>query len=247
VIPDNHVSGYSEKIATLPDSYQCNDRARRIASATSTRADAGLPETGFVFCSFNNSFKIGPQIFDLWMRLLTQVEGGVLWLLEDNAAAVRNLKREAEGRGIAAHRLVFAPRDNLDRHLARHRLAGLFLDTLPYGAHTTASDALWAGVPVLTCVGDTFAGRVAASLLKAIGLPEMITHTLEDYQAVALKLARDDGALSAIANKLRDNRETFPLFDTVRITRHLEAAYTHMWERSQRGEPPAHFVVPRLS
>ena len=245
-IPNEHVSQYSEKIVTLPDSYQCNDRARRIAPVTPSRANAGLPETGFVFCSFNNSFKIAPQVFDLWMRLLKQVEGSVLWLLEDNAAAARNLKREAERRGVAAARLVFAPRDNLDRHLARHRLAGLFLDTLPYGAHTTASDALWAGLPVLTCVGETFAGRVAASLLKAIGLPEMITHTLDDYEALALKLARDGGALSAIAQKLRANRETFPLFDTVRITRHLEAAYTQMWERSQRGEAPASFAVSRL-
>jgi len=246
VIPAEHVSQYSERIVTLPDSYQCNDRARPIAPVTPSRADAGLPETGFVFCSFNNSFKIGPQLFDLWMRLLKQVDASVLWLLQDNPAAARNLKREAERRGVAADRLVFAPRDNLDRHLARQRLADLFLDTLPYGAHTTASDALWAGVPVLTCAGDTFAGRVAASLLHAAGLPEMITYTLDDYEELALKLVRDAGTLSAITRKLRDNRETSPLFDTVRITRHLEAAYTHMWERSQRGESPEHFAVAPL-
>ena len=246
VLPPEQVSQYSEKIVTLPDSYQCNDRARPIAPLTPTRADVGLPDTGFVFCSFNNSFKISPQIFDLWMRLLKQVDGSVLWLLEDNAAAVRNLRREAEARDIAATRLVFAPRDNLDRHLARHRLAGLFLDTLPYGAHTTASDALWASVPVLTCVGHTFAGRVAASLLNAIGLPEMITRTLDDYETLALKLARDARALSALTRKLGANRDTHPLFDTLRITRHLEAAYTQMWERSQCGEAPDYFSVSRL-
>jgi predicted O-linked N-acetylglucosamine transferase (SPINDLY family) len=247
VIPaEEQASAYAEKIVTLPETYQCNDRARLISPATPRRADVGLPEEGFVFCSFNNSFKIRLEIFDLWMRLLRQVAGSVLWLLEDNAAAVRNLRREAEKRGVAADRLVFAPRESPHLHLARHRLAGLVLDTLPYGSHTTASDALWAGVPVLTCMGSTFAGRVAASLLHAVGLPEMITHTLDDYEALALKLARDPGALSAIAQKLGDNRDSCPLFDTGRITRHLEAAYTVMWERSQRGETPESFTVPAL-
>ena len=206
-----------------------------------------MPATGFVFCSFNNSFKIRPQMFDLWMRLLKGVEGSVLWLLGDNPEAVQNLRREAEKRGVVGARLVFAPRDTPHRHLARHRLADIVLDTLPYGAHTTASDALWAGVPVLTCIGDTFAGRVAASLLHAVGLPEMITHTLDGYEALALKLALDKDALAAIASRLRDNRDTHPLFDTLRFTRHLEAAYTRMWERAQRGEAPVHFAVPPLS
>jgi predicted O-linked N-acetylglucosamine transferase (SPINDLY family) len=142
--------------------------------------------------------------------------------------------------------LVFAPRDIPHVHLARHRLADLVLDTLPCGAHTTASDALWAGAPVLTCIGDTFAGRVAASLLHAVGLPEMITHTLDDYETLAVRLAREKSALAAITRKLRDNRDTHPLFDTLRFTRHLEAAYTQMWERAQRGEAPEHFSVPAL-
>jgi len=247
VVPNEHALNYSEKIVTLPDTYQCNDRARRIAPGTPTRAECGLPLTGFVFCSFNNSFKIGPFMFDIWMRLLRRVEGSVLWLLEDNAEAVQNMRLEAERRLVAADRLVFAPRDTPHQHLARHRLADVFLDTLPYGAHTTASDSLWAGVPVLTCIGETFAGRVAASLLHAVGLPEMITHTLDDYQALAVKLACDRSALAAITSKLHDNRDTHPLFDTVRFTRHLEAAYTHMWERAQRGEAPDHFAVPALS
>ena len=246
VIPKGHASAYSEKIVTLPETYQCNDRFRMIAPATPSRAEMGLPETGFVFCSFNNSFKIRPQMFDLWMRLLKSVEGSTLWLLDDNPEAVHNLQQEAQKRGVAAARFVFAPRDIPHVHLARHRLADLVLDTLPCGAHTTASDALWAGVPVLTCIGDTFAGRVAASLLHAVGLPEMITHTLDDYEALAVKLAREKSALAAITRKLRDNRDTHPLFDTLRFTRHLEAAYTQMWERAQRGEAPDHFTVPAL-
>ena len=246
VIPEGDESAYSEKIVTLPETYQCNDRSRLIAPATPSRGELGLPETGFVFCSFNNSFKIRPQMFGLWMRLLSSVGGSVLWLLRDNPEAVQNLRLEAEKHGVAAARLVFAPRDMPHLHLARHRLADLFLDTLPCGAHTTASDALWAGVPVLTCIGDTFAGRVAASLLHAVGLPEMITHTLADYEALALKFARDKSALAAVTSKLRDNRNSHPLFDTVRFTRHLEAAYIHMWERAQRGEAPDHFTVPAL-
>ena len=191
IVPDGHERHYSEKIVYLPDSYQANDRKRRIAERTPTRADEGLPETGFVFCSFNGSFKITPELFDIWMRLLKAVEGSVLWLLDDNPAAVRNLKREAEARGVSTQRLIFAPRRPVEEHLARHRLADLFLDTLPCNAHTTASDALWAGLPVLTCTGDTFAGRVAASLLSAVGLPELITDSLPSYEALAMKLARD--------------------------------------------------------
>src|SRR4029453_18065999 len=159
----------------LPDTYQPNDRTRETADTPTDRASAGLPPDGFVFCCFNNSYKIQPPVFDVWMRLLQGVEGSVLWLLADNAAATRNLKREAAARGIDPERLVFAPRRDLPEHLARHRLADVFLDTLPYNAHTTASDALWAGLPVVTCKGNTFAGRVAASLLHAAGLPELVT------------------------------------------------------------------------
>jgi predicted O-linked N-acetylglucosamine transferase (SPINDLY family) len=197
-----------------------------------------------VFCCFNNSFKITPHVFDVWMRLLRAVEGGVLWLLATNASAPNNLRREAQSQGVSAERLIFAPIvPSSEDHLARHRLADLFLDTIPYNAHATASDALWAGVPVLTCSGATFASRVAGSLLTAVGLPELITHSLEDYEALALKLARDPALLASLRQKLARNRETHALFDTARFTRHIEAAYTTMWERSQRGEPPQSFAV----
>jgi len=243
VIPKDLHSFYTEKVAYLPDTYQANDSKRRISEHTPTRAEAGLPETGFVFCSFSDSYKITPPVFDAWMRLLHQVAGSVLWLLGGNAAAIRNLRRNAERRGVAPDRLVFAPRVKLEDHLARHRLAGFFLDTLPYNAHTTASDALWAGLPVVTCVGSSFAARVAGSLLNAVGLAELITDNLEDYEALALKLVRDKNLLAAIKAKLAQNRETFPLFDTDRFRQHIESAYETMWERYQRGEPPASFTV----
>ncbi|HMK78682.1 MAG TPA: tetratricopeptide repeat protein [Xanthobacteraceae bacterium] len=243
VIPEEHQRFYAERIAYLPGSYQVRDASAGIADATPTRAEAGLPERGFVFCSFNNSFKITPEIFDVWMRLLHAVEDSVLWLLEANASAVRNLRAEARARGVAPDRLVFAPRAGLAAHLARHRLADLFLDTIYYGAHTTASDALWGGLPVLTCLGSTFAGRVAASLLHAVGLPELITPTLAEYEAAAIGLARDPERLGAVRTRLAAQRLTAPLFNTELSTRHLEAAYRMMWERHQRGEPPQTFDV----
>src|SRR5258706_2203260 len=246
VIPKEHRSDYREEIVYLPDAYQANDRKRRIAERIPTRAEAGLPEHGFVFASFNNTYKIGPEIFDVWMRLLHNVEGSVLWLLEDNAIGAANVKREAQLRGVAPERLVFAPRTMPDQHLARHRLADLFLDTLPYNAHTTASDALWMGLPLVTCPGSTFPGRVAASLLHAIGLPELVTDCLTDYEALALKLAREPAALAAIRGKLAANRDTQPMFDTARFARLLESAYATMWERQQRGDAPASFWVPPI-
>jgi protein O-GlcNAc transferase len=246
VIPKEHQSCYTEKIVYLPDTYQVNDSGRRVTQCTPTRAEAGLPENGFVFCSFNQSYKITATVFDIWVHLLRRVEGSVLWLLGDNAAVMRNLQREASERGISPERLVFAPRAKMEDHLARHRLADLFLDTLPYNAHTTASDALWAGLPVLTCMGASFAGRVGASLLGAIGLPELITHSLAEYEALALKLATESGMLVDIKAKLARNRESFPLFDIDRFRRHIEAAYMTMWERYQRGESPASFEVERL-
>jgi predicted O-linked N-acetylglucosamine transferase (SPINDLY family) len=243
IVPEGHERHYREKIVCLPDSYQANDRKRRIAERTPTRAEEGLPDTGVVFCSFNGSFKITPEVFDIWMRLLKSAEGSVLWLLDDNPTAVRNLKREAEARGVPAQHLVFAPRRPLDVHLARHRLADLFLDTLPCNAHTTASDALWAGLPVLACTGNTFAGRVAASLLFAVGLPELITDSLSSYEAMAMKLALDPTELAQLKAKLAAQRNTAALFDTERFTRDLESAYVTMWERSQRGMPPESFSV----
>ena len=243
VIPPEQQRHYSEKVVYLPDCYQANDSKRRIAERTPTRVDAGLPDGAFVFCSFNASFKITPPIFGIWMRLLAAVDGSVLWLLEDNEAALANLKRETEARGVDPGRLVFAPRVSVEDHLARHRLADLFLDTLPCTAHTTASDALWAGLLLLTVPGHTFAGRVAASTLHAVGLDELIAPSLDAYEAMALALARDPARLSSIRARLARHRETYPLFDTARVTRHLEAAYSSMWERSQAGEPPAGFAI----
>lgn len=243
VIPQEHQKFYTEQIAYLPGSYQVNDSSHRIADVTPTRAEAGLPEDGFVFCSFNNSFKLTPEIFEVWMALLRGVEGSVLWLLEANASCVENLRSEASARGVAPDRLVFAPRIAVDEHLARHRLADLFLDTAYYGAHTTASDALFAGLPVLTCLGSTFTSRVAASLLTAVGMPELIAASLAEYQAMALALAQDRQRLAALRAKLDGNRQNFPLFDTKAFTRHLETAYQTMWERHQRGEPPQTFAV----
>jgi protein O-GlcNAc transferase len=247
VIPEDHRRYFTEQIIYLPDTYQCNDSKRAIAPRAPSRFEVGLPEKAFVFCCFNNNHKILPAVFDVWMRLLRQIDGSVLWLLQDNAAVVRNLGREAQARGIAPDRLVFAKRCLPPDHLARQRLADLFLDTLPYNAHTTCSDALWAGLPVLTVLGGSFAGRVAASLLSAIGLPELITQSLGEYEALAVKLARDRGALAAIKEKLARHRQTHPLFDTARFTRNLEAAYVGMWERHQRGARPQSFAVPSSS
>ena len=243
IVPPAHEAAYSEQIVRLPDSYQVNDRRRRVAERTPSRAEAGLPEQGFVFCSFNNNFKIRPALFDVWMRLLRTVEGSVLWLLQDNAAAAANLRREAEARGIAASRLVFASRVPLDVHLARHPLADLFLDTFPFNAHTTASDALWTGLPLVTLRGETFVSRVASSLLAAVGLPELATDTLADYEALAFKLAREPQALAALKSRLEADRLTAPLFDTDRFTRNIESAYTTMYERLLRGEAPRSFDV----
>ncbi len=246
VIPEDQQQYYTENVVYLPDTYQANDSKRPISDRTPRRAEAGLPETGFVYCCFNQNHKITPPVFDIWMRLLRRVERSVLWLLESNAAAAINLRREAEKRGIAPDRLIFAPRTKNEDHLARHRLADLFLDTLPFNAHTTTSDALWAGLPVVTCLGTTFAGRVAASLLNAIGLPELVTDSLGEYEQLALELAQDMDALAAVKSKLAGNRLTHPLFDTDRMRRHVEAAYDSMWARHQRGEPPTGFAVPAL-
>ena len=243
VAPFEHQSFYTEKIVHLPNCYQVNDTKRKIAERTPTRQEAGLPETGFVFCCFNNNWKITPDVFGVWMRLLHAVEGSVLWLFGDNESAERNLRTEAQARGIDPARLVFARRLPLDEHLARHRLADLFLDTLPCNAHTTASDALWAGLPVLTREGTAFAGRVAASLLYAVGLPELVTHSIEDYEALALRLARDPSLLEGYRNRLATNRLTHPLFDTDRFRHHIEAAYLQMWKIWQRGEQPRSFAV----
>jgi predicted O-linked N-acetylglucosamine transferase (SPINDLY family) len=198
-----------------------------------------LPESGVVFCSFNANYKITPDIFDVWMDLLREVPGSVLWLLEGHPAAVANLRREAAARGVLAERLVFAPKLPTPEHLARHALADLFLDTLPYGAHTTASDALWAGLPILTCVGDTFAGRVGASILRAAGLPELAVASLADYRRLALRLATRPDELTELRSRLKRNRLSCALFDSPRFTRNLEALYTAMWRLHAGGQSPA--------
>jgi len=244
VIPKTQWGFYSEKVVFLPNSYQVNDTKRSIADKALTRAELALPPTGFVFCCFNNNYKITPRIFDCWMRILKQVEGSVLWLLEDNANAASNLRKEAAARDVSTERLIFAKRMPLPEHLARHRLADLFLDTLPCNAHTSASDALWAGLPVLTSLGETFAGKVAASLLNAIRLPELITTTLEAYERMAIDLVMHPERLAIIKRKLAENRLTTPLFDTKLFTRHIEAAYRTMYERHQAGLAPDHIDVP---
>jgi protein O-GlcNAc transferase len=238
VLPHGEQGFYDEKIVHLPDTYQPNDSTRPIAKQTPTRGEAGLPAQGFVFCCFNNNWKITAPVFALWMRLLAAAPGSVLWLLEDSADTKDNLKAAAAAQGMDPARLVFAPRLALPVHLARHRLADLFLDTLPYNAHTTASDALWAGLPLITRPGRTFAGRVAASLLTAAGLPELIVETAEDYEALAGALARDPARLRGLRETLARNRLSAPLFDTARYVRGLERAYVRMWEASQRGAPP---------
>jgi predicted O-linked N-acetylglucosamine transferase (SPINDLY family) len=243
VVPADQQRFFSERLVHLPHSYQCNDDKREIAAATPSRSDCALPETGLVFCCFNDSYKITPDFFDIWMRLLHAVPGSVLWLLERDEVGKANLAWEAVARDIAPERLVFAGRLPLSEHLARHRLADLFLDTLPFNAHTTASDALWAGLPVLTCTGGTFAGRVAGSLLQAIGLSELVTTSLEEYEALARRLARDIDLLRQFRGRLAENRLSFPLFDTARSTRALEAAYRQMWKIRRSGKSPTPFSV----
>jgi protein O-GlcNAc transferase len=244
MIPDRNRMFYTEQVVYLPYTYLPTDNKRPIAEVTPSRAEAGLPETGFIFVCNNNAHKIGPEMFDIWMRLLLAVESSVLWLKTLSPSTMINLRREAKSRGISAERLVFAPEvRDIGDHLARLRLADLFLDTLPYNAHATASDALWAGLPVLTCLGNSFPSGVAAGTLHAVGLHELVTKSLAEYEEQALALARNPERLATIKAKLLCNRDTAPLFDTARFTRDLESAYTVMWERTQCGEPPESFSI----
>lgn len=245
LIPASCQAYYSEKIVYLPYSYQANDVKRAISDKIFTRAECKLPEKGVVFCSFNSAYKILPDVFDRWMRILGQVDGSVLWLLADNDTAKSNLRREAVKRGVSAERLVFAARMPLADHLARHRLADLFLDTFPCNAHTTASDALWACLPVLTQIGETFAARVAASLLHAIDLPELITTTPDAYEKLAIELAIAPANLATIRSRLAENRLTKPLFDTKGFVKQIETAYAAIYERYQAGLPPDNIYVPQ--
>jgi protein O-GlcNAc transferase len=233
VVPADQQPYFTEKLVQLPGCYQVNDSTREIAAHTPSRSECSLPERGFVFCSFNNSYKFTPAVFDVWMRLLKNVPDSVLWLLEGNRFAPANLRREAEARGVPAERLVFAPSLPLPDHLARHRRADLFLDTYPVNAHTTASDALWAGCPILTLVGSTFVSRVAGSLLRTLGLPELITTSLSEYEENALLLAMDPERLAELRARLETNRATSGVFDAARFARGLEAPYERMWELYQ--------------
>jgi protein O-GlcNAc transferase len=243
VIPPGEEKWFTEQVVRLPHSYLPNDDRREIAPAT-TRSLAGLPDSGFVFCAFTAAYKINPPMFGIWMRLLAQAPGSVLWLRTMGPEARANLRREAERRGVSPERLIFAPHvANMGEHLARQSLADLYLDTLPYNAHSTACDALWAGVPVLTCAGQGLAARAAASALTAAGLTELITESAREYEDLALQLARHPDRLRDVRARLAQNRSAAPLFDTARFSRHLEAAYFTMHQRAMRGEAPAAFAA----
>lgn len=243
LIPFESQKHYSEKIIYLPNTYQVNDSKRKISNKTFTRKELGLPESGFVFCCFNNSYKITPDIFDCWMRILKAVDGSVLWLLEGHNTVVQNLQNEAELRGVQASRLIFAKRMPPPEHLARHQTADLFLDTLPYNAHTTASDALWSGLPVLTRIGDSFAGRVAASLLVAIDMPELIAFTKSEYESKAIELATNSEIFNKLKSKLLANKLSTPLFDAQLFSDHMQKGYQMIYARNQADLPVDHIYI----
>jgi predicted O-linked N-acetylglucosamine transferase (SPINDLY family) len=244
VVPAAHERYYTEKVLRLPNSFLPHDSSRAIASTIYSREELGLPSSGFVFCCFNNAYKITPDVFDAWMRMLVRVPNSVLWLSQINEAATDNLRREASQRGVDAGRLIFARRmDSPAEHLARHRAADLFLDTRPYNAHATAINALWAGLPVLTLPGEGFASRVAASLLKAVQLPELIATSARDYEDMAVHMAENPQLLAGIKARLAQNRLNSPLFATHRFTRHLETGYAMILERYHAGLPPEHIYV----
>tara|TARA_B110000858_G_scaffold194428_1_gene248836 strand:- start:1598 stop:4429 length:2832 start_codon:yes stop_codon:yes gene_type:complete len=243
VIPEDQKHNYAENIIYLPDCYMPHDNTRQISNKPISRAECGLPDNRFVFCCFNNSFKISPQEFDIWMRLLNKIEGSVLWLLKANEWSQNNLRNEASKRGVDADRLVFADKLPLEEHLGRLRHADLFLDTFNFNAHTTASDALWAGIPVVTKIGKSFAARVAGSLLNAIELPELITTTEKEYEALALSLASNPKTLTLIKKKLAEKKNSAPLFDTETYTKNLERAYIQAYQCYADGSPPAELTV----
>ena len=243
IVPADQQPFFSERLVHLPDCYQPNDTKRAVAEETPKRAECGLPAEGFVFASFNTCTKITPEIFDVWMRLLKAVPGSVLWQLAGDGVVRENLRREAAARGGDPARIVFAPAVPLDQHLARHRIADLFLDTRPWNAHVTASQALWMGLPIVTCAGRSFQCRVAGSLLTAIGLADLVTETLGDYEKLALALATKPERLKEVRERLARNRDTAPLFDIDRYRRHIEAAYETMMEIRRRGEAARAFAV----
>ena len=234
VIPPKEKIFFSEKVIYMPNTYQCTDRNTEISKEVITRSDCKLPVDGFVFCCFIQSYKITPQIFDTWIKLLKKVEGSVLWLMSTNKWAVNNLVSRAKGKGVRNNRIIFAKRLPHEQHLARLKNADLFLDTVPYNAHTTASDALWAEVPVLTLLGKSFSSRVGASILTAIGLTEFIALNIKEYEFIALNLANSPNKLSSLKQKLRKNLLTKPLFNTKLYTKNLEKAYEKNWKQHQK-------------
>jgi protein O-GlcNAc transferase len=243
VIPRGRVVFYREQVVRLPHCYLPHDDQRAIGPPP-TRAQVGLPASALVLCAFTNTYKITAEFFAIWMRILQAAPGSVLWLRSAAPEAMANLRLAAEARGIDPQRLVFAPHvASMAEHLGRHTLADLYLDTSPYNAHSTATDALWAGVPVLTCAGRAFAARVAASALTAVGLSELITNNLADYERLGLELVHDPGRLRDLRSRLESQRDSAPLFDTTRLCRHIEAAYSGMYSRAVRGEPASAFNV----
>ena len=244
LIPKDNQQHYSEKIVYLPDSFMVNDTKNKKSAREFTREEVGLPSDGFVFCCFNHHYKITPLVFASWMRILTQVSGSVLWLSDGNETGISNLKKEAEKNGVDGNRLIFAPRLELrEDHLSRIKLADLFLDTLPYNAHATTSDALQAGLPVLTCIGESFASRVAASLINSVDLPELIVTTQDEYELLAIELATEYKKLKIIKNKLNNNLSSSPLYNTPLYVKQIESAYLEMYERYQKGLEPEHIYV----
>ena len=240
LIPHGMEAAYSEKVIYLPNSYQATDSKREVPSRKFTRQDVGLPETGFVYCCFNGSWKIHPETFDIWIRILNSVPNSVLWLYDDNPLASKNLKEEAYERGLSSGRLIFGEHMSQQEHLARLQLADLFLDTFPYGAHTTASDALWVGLPVVTRMGRSFASRVAGSLLCASGLSDLITHNAEQYESLAIELGRNTNRVTTLKEYLHENRAKCALFNTLLFTRHIESTYRIIYNRYRAGLRPEH-------
>jgi len=243
VTPEDHAPYYSENFVYLPHCYQINDHTQAISNKDWKKADFGLPEGSFVFCSFNQGYKIEPVMFDSWMNILRKVPESVLWLQRVNETAEKNLRQEAESRGVKSERLIFADRLRKDEHLARIRLADIALDTRIVSGAATTSDALWAGVPVITLQGSNFSSRMSSSILSAVGLPEMIANSLQEYEALAGRLARNPGELQAIRHRLERNRLSEPLFDTPRFAGNLEKAYKEMWEIFLAGQMPRQIQV----
>ena len=237
LIPKKNQKYYSENIIYLPNTYQVRDSTQKISNKIFTKDELGLPKNSFVFCCFNQNYKITPSVFDIWMRLIRKVEKSVLWLIKDNDVAVYNLKKEAEKRGVKSDRIIFAKHMPVSEHLARHKIADLFVDTFPYTAHTTCSDALWSGLPVITRTGQSFASRVAGSLLNAVNLKELITKTEKEYEDLILKLAKNPKQLKEIKNKLKKNRLTKPLFDTKLYAKNIENAYKTIYKNYYSNLP----------